>query len=88
MVSLVRDIVSNNRIGFRAVRFCTVGGVGALILMGVTFFLTEMLGLYYLLSTAIAILVATVWNFVMHGYFTYRVFRLPGASSKRNREDA
>ena len=77
MVSLVRDIVSNNKVGFRAVRYCTVGGVGALILMGVTFFLTEVVGLYYMFSTAIAILVATSWNFAMHGFFTYRVFHLP-----------
>lgn len=75
MVSLIRDIVSNNKIGFRAIRYCTVGGVGALILMGTTFFLTEVVGLHYMFSTALAILTATTWNFAMHGYFTYGVFK-------------
>ena len=75
MVSLVKNIVSNNKVGFRAVRYCTVGGVGALILMGVTFFLTEVVGLYYMFSTAIAILVASTWNFTAHGFFTYGVYK-------------
>ena len=75
MVSLAKNIVSNNKVGFRAIRYCTVGGAGAVIQLGLTYVLTEFLGMYYMYSLAAAILTATVWNFAMHGYFTYGVFR-------------
>jgi len=75
MVSFIQTTVTSNKIGFRALRFCIVGGTGALILMGITFFLTEVAGLYYMFSTAIAILVASTWNFTAHGFFTYGVYK-------------
>jgi len=84
MVSLIRDVVSNNKVGFRAVRYCTVGGIGALLQLGLTYLLTETFSVYYMCSLAVAILVATVWNFTAHGYFTYGVFRSLGRREKRD----
>ena len=57
----------------RFIRFCLVGGSGALITFGVTWLLTEKFGLWYMASMSIAVAIATVWNYNFNTFWTYRV---------------
>lgn len=59
-------------IGARFIKFCIVGGTGALLQSGLTFFFTEVTGLYYMLSLAIAIVMVTVFNFTCHSGWTFK----------------
>ena len=74
--NVIRTVSSSTRIGHRAIRFCIVGGVGALIQLGLTYSLTELLGLYYMISLVIAIGAATTWNFLMQGSWVFGAFKL------------
>jgi putative flippase GtrA len=55
------------------VKFCIVGGTGALITLGVTWFLTEKVGLWYMGSLVIATLIAMTSNFLFNNYWTFAV---------------
>jgi len=55
----------------RFLKYCVVGGIGTLIVLGVTYLCTEVAGLWYMLSLVIAALVAAVWNFTGHRFVTY-----------------
>lgn len=56
----------------RAVKFASVGTVGAIINLSVLFILTEQFHLWYMLSEIIAILVALIFNYFVNTYWTYR----------------
>ena len=62
----------------RFVKFCLVGGSGVLVNMGLLWFLTEIVGLFYLLSSAIAVETAIVNNFVWNDVWTFHDRRRPG----------
>jgi len=68
----------------RVVRFCVVGGSGALINMGVLWALTGR-GLYYLLAGSAAVLVATTWNFLLNDAFTWRDRRSASLRAKASK---
>lgn len=53
-------------------RFIVVGGIGAVIQLGLTYLLTERVHLYYIFSLAIAIVLATIWNFIMNLKWTFK----------------
>ncbi len=55
----------------RFLKFCLVGSGGALIQLGLTYLLTEKLGLWYMLSLCIAIGLALVWNFTWNLKWTF-----------------
>jgi len=68
----------------RVIRFCLVGGSGALINMGVLWALTGR-GLYYLLAGSAAVLVATTWNFLLNDAFTWRDRRSASLRAKASK---
>jgi len=53
-------------------KFVIVGGIGAGIQLGTTYFFTEVVGLYYMFSLSIAIVLATIWNFTLNLRWTFR----------------
>jgi dolichol-phosphate mannosyltransferase len=55
----------------QVLRFGMVSGVGLGINLGLLFFLTEVAGLWYGASAGIAVGSALIWNFVMHGLWTW-----------------
>ena len=66
----------------RFIKYCLVGGVGALIQLGVTYSLTESMGFYYMISLGIAIVLAASWNFTMHGFWTYNIWNFKNDKTK------
>lgn len=54
-------------------KFCIVGGIGALITFGLTWLLTEELGLWYMFSLIIAVGIATISNFTLNTIWTFKV---------------
>jgi dolichol-phosphate mannosyltransferase len=65
----------------RFIKFCLVGISGILVNMGLLWLLTEVAGLFYLLSAAISIETSIVSNFILNDFFTFPDRRLPGAKS-------
>ena len=62
-------------------KFCVVGGSGAVITFGITWLLTEKLGMWYMASMVIAVAIATVWNYNFNLMWTFKVlvdFKAPG----------
>ena len=70
---------------WRFLKFCVVGFSGVLVNMGLLWLLTELAGMFYLLSAAISIETSIITNFVFNNYFTFRDRRLSGAKSFFNR---
>jgi 2-polyprenyl-3-methyl-5-hydroxy-6-metoxy-1,4-benzoquinol methylase len=56
----------------RFLKFCMVGGSGAIITFGITWILTEKFGLWYMASMVIAVAIATVWNYNFNLFWTFR----------------
>ena len=69
----------------RFLKFCLVGASGVLVNMGLLWLLTEVAGLFYLLSAAISIETSIISNFILNDYFTFRDRRSPTAKSFFNR---
>ncbi|MBU2118739.1 MAG: GtrA family protein [Alphaproteobacteria bacterium] len=44
-------------------KFCLIGASGALLQLGLTYLLTEIFKVYYLISMGIAIVTVTLWNY-------------------------
>lgn len=61
----------------RFTKFCIVGGSGALITLSLTWLLTESVGLWYILSLTIAVVIATVWNFNLNARWTFAQYKNP-----------
>ena len=55
----------------KPLKFCIVGGSGMGINLGFLLFLTETVHVYYVFSAALAILLATVWNYILNNYWTF-----------------
>lgn len=56
----------------RFIKFCVVGGSGAVITFGVTWILTELFDMWYIASMVVAVGIATVWNYNFNTFWTYR----------------
>jgi dolichol-phosphate mannosyltransferase len=69
----------------RFVKFCLVGASGVLVNMGLLWLLTELAGLFYLLSAAISIETSIISNFTLNDHFTFADRRLPGVKPFGNR---
>lgn len=65
------DSIQCKVIATRFVKFVIVGSIGALIVFGTTTLLTEVANLHYMLSLAIAIPLATIWNFTLNLKWTF-----------------
>jgi len=63
----------------RFIKFCLVGASGILVNMGLLWLLTELAGLFYLLSAAISIETSIITNFILNDRFTFPDRRSPGA---------
>ena len=55
----------------KVLKFGTVSGIGLGINLGLLFFLTEVVGLWYGASAGIAVVSALIWNFTMHNLWTW-----------------
>lgn len=64
----------------RFVKFCTVGGSGALLTLALTWMLTELAGLWYMLSLAITVVIVAVWNFNLNAFWTFAQRKNPDAA--------
>jgi dolichol-phosphate mannosyltransferase len=56
----------------KLIRFCIVGASGIIVNLGILYFLTECVGIYYLLSSAIAIEISIITNFILNNYWTWK----------------
>lgn len=68
-------VVGNNLLRLcnsRFLKFCIVGGSGVIVNMGLLWLLTEIAGLYYLISSAISIETSIVTNFILNDYWTWK----------------
>jgi dolichol-phosphate mannosyltransferase len=68
----------------RFIKFCLVGASGVGVNMGLLWLLTEVGGLFYLLSAAISIETSIITNFLLNNYFTFADRRQPGIKSLLN----
>ncbi|MBI4186606.1 MAG: glycosyltransferase [Chloroflexi bacterium] len=65
----------------RFAKFCLVGFSGVLVNMGLLWLLTEVVGLFYLLSAAFSIETSIITNFTLNDRFTFRDRRSAGVKS-------
>ncbi|MDZ7400914.1 MAG: GtrA family protein [candidate division KSB1 bacterium] len=71
----------SEKLGFDVVRFAKfgiVGGSGIFVNMGGLWFFTEVVGLYYLISSVLAIALAMISNFIWNDLWTWRDRGEPG----------
>jgi len=57
----------------RFIIFCIGGGLGAIINWAISFFLTTVLGIYYLLSYTLAQSVNIIFNFLWNRHITFKI---------------
>jgi len=62
----------------RFLKFCLVGGGGVILNMGMLYLFTDIVGLYYLLSSIVAIEIAILNNFFWNDIWTWRDRRAKG----------
>ena len=55
----------------RFIKFCLVGSSGVVVNLGLLWLLTEKAGLFYLLSSVIAIETSIVTNYLLNSFFTF-----------------
>jgi dolichol-phosphate mannosyltransferase len=63
----------------RFLKYCLVGASGVVVNMGLLWLLTELGGLYYLVSAAFSIETSIITNFALNDYFTFPDRRGQGA---------
>jgi dolichol-phosphate mannosyltransferase len=56
----------------RFIRFCLVGSSGIFVNIGLLWFITEFIGLFYLISAIFSIEIAIVSNFILNEYWTFK----------------
>ncbi len=66
----------------RFLKFCLVGGSGVLVNMGLLWLLTEVAGLFYLASSAVAVECAILNNFLWNDVWTFRDRRADGRRAR------
>ena len=69
----------------RFIKFGIVGGSGIFVNMGFLWFFTDVVGLYYLLSSVLAIALAMINNFIWNDLWTWRDRGEPGVRAYLNR---
>jgi len=69
----------------RFIKFGIVGGSGILVNMGFLWFFTEMVGLYYLISSVLAIALAMISNFIWNDLWTWGDRGEPGVKAYLSR---
>jgi len=66
---------------FRFIKFGVVGGSGIVVNMGLLWFFTDIVGMYYLISSIFAIALAMISNFIWNDLWTWRDRREPGVKA-------
>lgn len=56
----------------RYIKFAVVGGIGSIINWAILYALTEHVGLWYIASSVIGILIATLHNYLLNHYWAFR----------------
>lgn len=56
----------------RPIKFLTVGGLGIGINLGLLAFFTEVVGLWYVLSSFLAIITTTIFSYLANNYWTFK----------------
>ena len=69
----------------RFIKFGIVGGSGILVNMGFLWFFTEIGGLYYLVSSVLAIALAMISNFIWNDLWTWQDSGEPGVKAYMTR---
>ena len=69
----------------RFLKFCLVGLSGVVVNMGMLYTLTELCGLFYLVSSPIAIECSFLSNFLLNDLWTWRGVGVPGATERLKR---
>lgn len=62
----------------RFLKFSLVGLSGVFVNLGLLWFLTEVVGIYYVVSNIIAVEVSIISNFILNDLWTWRDRRDPG----------
>jgi len=78
-ISTVKKILGFDLIRF--IKFGIVGGSGIFVNMGFLWFFTEIVGLYYLISSVLAIALAMISNFIWNDLWTWRDRGEPGLNA-------
>ena len=55
-----------------AIKYYVVGAIGVVVNLGLLFFLTEFVGIWYFLSYTIAISVSITSNFILNKFWTFK----------------
>lgn len=58
------------------IKFCVVGGTGAIITWGLTYLLTDKAGWWYMASVVLATVIAMTWNFTWNYRWTFKADKL------------
>lgn len=66
----------------RFIKFCLVGTSGVLVNEGLLWLFTNVVGLFYLISAAIAIETSIINNFILNDVWTFRDRRTPGMTAR------
>ncbi|MBD3234719.1 MAG: hypothetical protein GF315_13420 [candidate division Zixibacteria bacterium] len=69
--ALITELRNSDFVG-RFLKFSIVGGSGVAVNMGLLYLLTEVVGLYYVISSLIAIETSIITNFVLNDFWTWR----------------
>jgi len=56
----------------RYIKFAVVGGIGSIINWAILYALTEYCGVWYVVSSIIGILIATLHNYLLNHYWAFR----------------
>ncbi len=73
-MKLITTIKTNNLLSRyqRPLKFCIVGGSGALIGLGILYLLTDIVGLHYLVSNVVAFACSVSNNYLWNSKWTFR----------------
>ncbi|MFC1875128.1 GtrA family protein [Chloroflexota bacterium] len=72
LIISARNFVNRSLDKYRWIRFAIVGGTGSLVHFAVLFSLTEIAGLWYMLSAVIAVLAAATNNYILNNIWTFK----------------
>jgi len=56
----------------QTIKYFMVGGTGVVVNLGLLYFLTDFIGIWYILSQGIAVSLAITNNFFLHRYWTFK----------------
>ncbi len=74
-----KKLMSKNLLRF--IKFSVVGGSGVIVNMGFLWFFTEVVGIFYIVSSVLAIALAMINNFIWNDLWTWRDRGKPGVKA-------